>query len=114
MLSQELVDGQFGTRPGVGRNPTTLQKFVGLRRLPPRSDPSANGSMPLATAAAAPPDEPPLVFAGSYGLRVAPKTLLNVCEPAPNSGVLVLPSVIAPAACKRSTIRWFSVGTWLA
>ena len=36
----------------------------------------------------------------SYGLSVAPKTGLKVCEPAPNSGVLVLPMVIAPAAAQ--------------
>src|SRR5204863_9275217 len=70
--------------------------------------------MPHATAAAAPPDEPPLVFERSYGLRVAPNTLLKVCDPAPNSGVLVLPSVIAPAARNRSTMRWSCVGTWSA
>ena len=28
---------------------------------------------------------------------MAPKTVLNVCDPAPNSGVLVFPQVIAPA-----------------
>ena len=40
---------------------------------------------------------------GPHGLRVAPKTALNVCEPAPNSGVFVLPITIAPAARRRST-----------
>ena len=60
--------------------------------------------MPLATATAAPPEEPPQVFDRSYGLRVAPNTLLNVCEPAPNSGVLVLPMRIAPAAFRRSAM----------
>ena len=55
-------NGQLGTRPGVGRNPTTLQKLPGLRSDEPRSEPSANGNMPLATAAAAPPEDPPLVF----------------------------------------------------
>ena len=39
---------------------------------------------------------------GSYGLRVVPNTGLNVCEPAPNSGVFVLPSAIAPAARSRA------------
>jgi len=29
----------------------------------------------------------PHVFVTSYGLRVAPNSALNVCEPAPNSGV---------------------------
>ena len=61
-VSHASVIGRLGTRPGVGRNPTTLQKLPGLRSDDPRSDPSAKGSMPLATAAAAPPDEPPIVF----------------------------------------------------
>ena len=54
-------------------------------------------------AAAAPPDEPPALRDGSYGLRVAPKTALNVCEPAPNSGVLVLPTSIG--AGRRASAR---------
>ena len=44
----------------------------------------------------------------SYGLRVAPKTGLNVCEPAPNSGVFVLPMMIAPA--RRSALDEQAVG----
>jgi len=35
---------------------------------------------------------------------------LKVWLPAANSGRLVLPSVIAPAAASRSTIKWFSAG----
>ena len=96
--------GQFGTRPGEGRKPTTLQKLAGLRSDPPRSLPSAIGTIPVASATAAPPLLPPQVFVMSYGLRVAPNRALNVCDPAPNSGTLVLPMVIAPAARSRSTI----------
>src|SRR5438552_8082044 len=103
-VCQPFTAGQAGTRPGVGRNPTTLQKLPGLRRLAARSLPSANGSMPQATATAAPPEEPPQVFERSYGLRVAPNTALKVWLPAPNSGVLVLPRVMAPAAESRSTM----------
>ncbi len=33
---------------------------------------------------------------------MAPKTALNVCEPAPNSGVFVLPMITAPACRSRS------------
>src|SRR5580700_9473506 len=84
----------FGTRPGEGRNPTTLQNAAGLRSEPPVSDPVATGTIPQASATAAPPEDPPHVFVGSYGLRVAPKTLLNVCDPEPNSGVFVLPTMI--------------------
>jgi len=39
----------------------------------------------------------PGVRAGFHGLRVTPKTALNVLAPAPNSGVLVLPTTMAPA-----------------
>src|SRR5213592_534669 len=100
----------FGTRPIEGRKPTTLQNAAGLRSEPPVSDPVATGTSPQARTTAAPPEEPPQVFVKSYGLRVAPKTLLKVCDPAPNSGVLVLPMVIAPARRTRSTIRSSSVG----
>src|SRR6185503_10583749 len=61
-VSHAFGNGQLGTRPGVGRKTTTLQKLAGLRSDEPRSEPSANGNIPLATATAAPPDEPPQVF----------------------------------------------------
>ena len=44
-------------------------------------------------------------------LRVTPKTSLNVCEPSPNSGVLVLPIRIAPALRTRSTMMASCLGT---
>ena len=84
-----------------GRNPTILQNAAGLRNDPPMSLPSANGSMPQATAAAAPPLLPPAVLSRLYGLRVTPNNGLKVWEPAPNSGVLVFPIMIAPACLRR-------------
>ena len=57
--SQPLVVGQFGTRPTLGRSPTTLLNDAGLRSEPPMSLPSASGTIPLARAAAAPPLDPP-------------------------------------------------------
>ena len=68
--------------------------------------------MPVARATAAPPLEPPHVRARFQGFRVAPKTALIVLPPAPNSGVLVLPTTIAPAAFRRSTTSASSAGTW--
>ena len=100
-----------GIRPGDGRRPTRLHIAAGLRTDAPRSEPSATGSIPEATAAAAPPDDPPGVLDRSHGLRVAPKTALNVCEPAPNSGVFVLPITSAPAARSRSTTSESDSGT---
>ena len=100
-----------GTRPGDGRKPTTLFHAPGLRSEPPVSLPSAIGSRLQLRAQAAPPLEPPTVFWRLNPLRVAPNTALKVFEPAPNSGVLVLPIVIAPAARMRCTIRASVVGT---
>src|SRR5687768_17410242 len=103
--------GQEGTRPGDGLSPTTLQKLAGLRSEPPMSLPSAMGMKPQAKAVAAPPLLPPLLLVRSYGFRVAPNTLLNVCDPAPNSGTFVFPIVIAPAPLRRSTTRESALGT---
>src|SRR3954469_13789149 len=55
----------FGTRPGEGRKPTTLQNAAGLRSEPPVSEPLATGTSPHANATAAPPEEPPHVFVRS-------------------------------------------------
>src|SRR5579871_502306 len=101
----------LGMRPTTGRKPTILQNAAGLRSDPPVSEPVATGTIPQANATAAPPDDPPHVLPTSYGLRVAPKTVLKVCEPAPNSGVFVFPKMIAPARRMRSTTIWSSVGT---
>src|SRR5262249_36924926 len=102
--------GAVGTSPNVGRKPTMLLKLPGFRSEPPLSLPSAIGSMPLASDAAAPPLEPPALLVRSYGFRVGPYTLLTVCEPMPNSGTFVLPIGITPAARIRSTNTESSVG----
>src|SRR3954471_16973350 len=77
-------------RPKLGRIPTMPQKLAGLRSDPPRSVPWASHAVPLASAAAAPPEEPAADIARFQGLRVAPNTSLKVLAPAPNSGVLDL------------------------
>ncbi len=61
-----------GMRPRDGMKPNTPQQLAGMRSEPPMSLPCAAGTTPAATAAAAPPDEPPGVSAGSHGLRAAP------------------------------------------
>ena len=68
------------------------------------SVPSASDTQPVATATAEPPDEPPGLSAGFHGLRVAPQSGLRVKLEYANSGVVVLPTTNAPAACRRSTI----------
>src|SRR5439155_3402145 len=104
------ADGAAGTSPTDGLNPTMLLKLPGLRIDPPRSLPSAIGSSPAASAAPAPPLDPPALFERSYGLRVTPYTLLYVCEPMPSSGTFVLPMGIAPARRSRSTSTLSSAG----
>src|SRR5262245_50064941 len=53
-----LLNTETATRPGEGRMPTTPQKLAGLRNEPPISEPCATHAMPVASAAAAPPDDP--------------------------------------------------------
>ena len=112
--SQTSPSPGCATSPGVGRSPTTLLNDAGLRMLPPWSEPSASGSMPAASAAPAPPLLPPADRSRRHGLRVVPNTSLNVCDPAPSSGVLVLPTTIAPAARRRATSKLSVCGTFSA
>ena len=61
------------------------------------------GVNPAASAAAEPPLEPPGDFSVFHGFRVAPYTLFEVNAVAPNSGLFVLPMMIAPASRSRDT-----------
>ncbi len=61
--------GPGETRPRDGFSPTIPQQAAGIRTEPPPSEPWAIGTMPLATAAAAPPLEPPAVRRRSQGVR---------------------------------------------
>ena len=72
------------------------------------------GRLTRATAAAAPPDEPPAVRERSHGFRVAPNSGLSVSGLWPNSGVVVLPIRIAPASRRRRTGTASSAGIWSA
>ena len=74
-----------------------------MRMEPPPSVAVASGTMPAASAAAEPPLEPPGVRSRFQGLRVGPKRSLSVKGTWPNSGVFVLPTMIAPAAFRRAT-----------
>src|SRR3954462_8625021 len=96
-----LAVGAFETRPRDGFMPTTPQQLDGILIEPPPSDPSATGHRQAATAAAAPPLEPPAVFARSHGLRVAGNRPKAVVARLPNSGVFVFPSSTPPASRRR-------------
>ncbi len=58
--------------PSAGLKPTTPQSDEGMRIEPPVSLPIAQSHMPIATATADPPDEPPATRLGSSGLRTGP------------------------------------------
>jgi hypothetical protein len=67
--------------------------------------------MPDATAAALPPEDPPVVRDGSQGFRAGPKRSGSVTGRIPISGVLVLPTMIAPASRSLLTSALSSSGT---
>ena len=69
---------------------TPLQ-CAGQRSEPPMSLPCAIVPMPAATAAPAPPDDPPQVMSASQGFSVSPCSGLSVKPRNENSGVLVRP-----------------------
>ncbi len=71
---------------------------AGMRIDPPPSLACATAMTPAATAAEAPPDEPPDVRVTSHGLRVSPKSRLSVEVVRPNSGLVVWPNRVSPAA----------------
>ena len=73
-----------------------------MRIEPPPSEPWASVPMPAASAAAAPPLEPPGVRVVSCGLRVGPKSRFSVVGRKPISGVFVLPISTAPARRRRA------------
>ena len=58
---------------------------------PPVSEPSATQAMPLATAAADPPELPPGTRPRSQGFEVFLKWLVSVDDPKANSSMFVLP-----------------------
>src|SRR5439155_5494838 len=94
--------GHAGTRPKEALIPKRPVKLHGMRIEPPPSVPTASGPMPAATAAVAPPEEPPGVFAGFHGLRVMPVSGLSVTPFQPDSGVVVLPTSTAPCSRRRA------------
>lgn len=76
-----------------------------MRIEPPPSLPCAAGTIPAATAAAAPPDDPPGVRSRSHGLRVGPKRRGSVTGRIPTSGALVTPTITKPASLIRRTAK---------
>src|SRR5215210_5785975 len=91
-----------GMRPNVGLSPTTPHNDAGMRTEPPVSAPTANGSAPNATAAAAPLEDPPAMRVGSQGFRTLPKSGLVPVAAYENWSRFSHPRFTAPAAARRS------------
>ena len=85
-------------RPWLGLSPTRPQHDAGMRIDPPPSLAWANGTIPDATAAAAPPLDPPGVRVVSHGLWVGPHAIGSVVGTLPSSGLFVRPAITSPAA----------------
>ena len=96
-----LVRARARSRPRVGFSPTRPVHAAGMRIEPPPSLPCASGTMPPATAAAAPPLEPPGVRSVSQGLRAGPNRRGSDTGRIPNSGMFVLPTITKPASRMR-------------
>ena len=77
--------GNFTTCP-VGFKPIRPVHEAGIRIDPPASLPLATDTIPLATAPALPPEEPPVFRLGSQGLPAGPNNLESVIFLVPNSG----------------------------
>src|SRR5580698_836056 len=94
---QPSPSGATEMRPRDGLNPKRPQHDAGMRIEPPPSLACAAGTMPAATADAAPPEEPPHVRPKFHGLSVGPQASGSVMPTRPNSGVFVLPKMAKPA-----------------
>ena len=86
------------TSPNVGMSPTTPQWEAGPRIEPPVSEPSATGTIPAATAAPEPVEEPPVKCARFHGLRAGGHGRSNDGPAWAISWVSSLPSRTAPAS----------------
>src|SRR5262249_56212887 len=89
------------TRPNVGISPTTPQSEAGPRIDPPVSEPSATGTMPAATAAPEPDEEPPVKRARFQGLRAGGHGRSNEGPACAISWVASLPRSTPPASYTR-------------
>src|SRR5690606_37563160 len=92
-------------RPRVVFSPTTPQQEAGMRTLPPVSVPRLPWTIPAATAAAEPPDDPPAIRAGFFGFLVC-----GVRTPYARGWLERVPRMVAPAETTLDTTdasaRW--------
>ena len=86
------------------------QNAEGMRIEPAPSEPWWSGPSPAAAAAPAPALEPPDVMPVFHGLRVMPVSGLSPSAFQPNSGVVVLPSMIAARLVQPAHVRRVHLG----
>src|SRR6202020_1674726 len=94
-----------GIAPKLGLRPTTPLKAAGRITEPSVCVPNASGTIPAATAAAEPDDEPPGVCRAFHGLVVRPGGRQA------NSVDTVLPKIVGPSCRRRSTNQASCAGT---
>src|SRR5260221_13436589 len=86
--------GPSGLRARVGFNPKTPEAEAGMRIEPPPSLAWATGRMRAATAAPAPPDEPPDECARFQGFLVGPNSRVSVVGVKSNFGLALFPKMV--------------------
>ena len=99
--------GRRRDRPRAGLSPTSPQQAAGILIDPPPSVPWAAGTIPAATAAAAPPEDPPGVRSGVPGVA---RSVRSRCDSVVGriaySGSVVLPTITQPASRSRRVTLW--------
>ena len=98
MSSIAVKSGPIDVRPRDGFSPTSPQQLAGMRIDPPPSLAWATATIPLATAAADPPLDPPGVRVGVPRVVRGPVGLGSVVGTSPSSGVFVRPTHTKPAS----------------
>src|SRR5207253_3367708 len=101
--------GPLEIRPRDGLSPTMPQQEAGIRIEPPPSPPCPSAQRLAATAAAAPPLEPPAVRLLSMGFRAGGNIGPSVTGRVPNSGAFVFPRMTALSYFKRTKAK---LSTW--
>ncbi len=94
--------GTVGTQRWCdGLKPNRPVMAAGIRIEPPASLAWASGTMPAATAAAEPPEDPPAERPGRHGLCVAPRSADSVLPSRPNSELVVEHTIRRPEPSRR-------------
>src|SRR6267142_976116 len=102
----------IGTRPQVGFNPQTPHQAEGVRMEPPWSPPSAISTSPVATSAALPAEEPPVLYSGLCGLRMGPVAQVWLPAEKHKSSQAALPATTPPLSKTRVTTVASTSGTY--